>query len=151
MSGGIPTPVRDGDSTPYWEGADRHELRIQRCASCEQAVFYPRSICPHCFSDDLKWITVTGHGQIYTYTVVHRAYGPFAEETPYVVGIVELAEGVRMLSRIEGPRDKIVIDAPVQVVFREVDAYLTLPIFTVGSADAKASSVDGEAEAGVAR
>lgn len=136
---GKPTPVRDGDSTPYWEAADRGELQIQQCASCHAYVFYPRSICPHCFRDDLTWITASGRGHIYSYTVVHRAFGPFAEETPYVVAIVELEEGVRMLSRVVGPPEQVAIDLPVQVTFERVSAEVTLPYFE--RIDAGASAI----------
>src|SRR5579872_5738269 len=92
----------DGDSRMYWEGIAHGELRIQRCDACSRSVFYPRSICPHCFSDQLSWIAASGKGTIYAYTVVHQAFGAFAGDVPFIVAIVELEEGVRMMTRIIG-------------------------------------------------
>src|SRR4051812_20684268 len=121
---------QDSDSRPFWEGLARGELRIQRCTSCLQAVFYPRAICPHCFSEQLSWITATGNGTIYSYTVAHQAFGPFAEEAPFVVAVVELEEGVRMLTRIvDVPRARVIIGAAVCVTFTPAGDNLTLPYF----------------------
>src|SRR5260370_34589789 len=102
MPGQIPASMLqpDSDSRPYWEGLAQGELRIQRCDSCSKAVFYPRSLCPHCFADQLSWIVASGRGTIYSYTVAHQGFGPFAEDIPFFVAIVELEEGVRMMSRI---------------------------------------------------
>lgn len=124
-----PTPVRDGDTTPYWEAIDNHELKIQKCQSCDAHIFYPRSICPHCFSDQIDWVNASGYGRIYSYTVVHRSYGPFTKQAPFVVAIIELDEGVRMMTGVKGPREAVAIDAPVRVVFEQVEENLTLPFF----------------------
>ncbi len=121
---------QDGDSRPYWEGLTQGELRIQRCAACSRGVFYPRSICPHCFSDQLTWIVASGKGTIYSYTVAHQAFGPFAAEVPFVVAIVELEEGVRMMTRIvDTPRERVKVGAPIQVTFETVGEQFTLPYF----------------------
>jgi uncharacterized OB-fold protein len=121
---------RDSDSLPYWEGLTKGELRIQRCSSCSKAVFYPRAICPHCFADQLTWIVASGKGTIYSYTVVHQAFGPFAADTPFVVAIVELEEGVRMMTRIiDATHEQIVVGTPVKVTFESVGEDLTLPYF----------------------
>lgn len=120
----------DSDSQPYWEGIAQGELRIQRCNACSRAVFYPRALCPHCHSDQLSWITATGKGTIYSYTVAHQAFGSFANDVPYVIAIVELAEGARMMSRIiDAPRERITIGAPVQVTFVPLAEDITLPYF----------------------
>ena len=130
MSTQTPQPVADGDSRVYWEGIAQGELRIQRCDACTCYVFYPRSICPHCHAERLAWVTATGRGVIYAYTVVHQAYGPFAEEVPFVVAIVELEEGVRMMTRIiDAPRERITIGAPVRVTFQPASEEVTLPYF----------------------
>jgi len=120
----------DSDSRMYWEGIARGELRIQRCDACSRPVFYPRSICPHCFSDQLSWIAASGKGTIYAYTVIHQAFGAFAGDVPFVVAIVELEEGVRMMTRIiGGPRERVTIGAPVHVTFESVTEDVTLPYF----------------------
>lgn len=120
----------DSDSQPYWDGIAQGELRIQRCDACSRAVFYPRVLCPHCHSDQLSWITATGKGTIYSYTVAHQAFGSFAQDAPYVVAIVELAEGARMMTRIvDAPRERIAIGVPVQVTFTPIAEDITLPYF----------------------
>jgi uncharacterized OB-fold protein len=124
--------AQDSDSRPYWEGLAQGELRIQRCQACTKAVFYPRAICPHCHSDQLEWIVASGKGTIYTYTVAHQAYGTFADDVPFVVALVELEEGVRMMSRIvDAPRESVTIGAAVNVTFQHGmgDEDLTLPYF----------------------
>lgn len=132
MPGHIPTSMiqQDSDSRPYWEGLAQGELRIQYCNACSKAVFYPRSICPYCHADSLSWIVASGKGIIYSYTVAHQGFGPFAEDVPFVVAIVELEEGVRMMSRIvDTPRERIAVGTAVNVTFESVDDNLTLPYF----------------------
>jgi uncharacterized OB-fold protein len=121
---------QDGDSRPYWEGLAQGELRIQRCQNCAKAVFYPRAICPHCHSDQLEWVVASGKGTIYSYTVAHQAFGPFTADVPFVVALVELEEGVRMMSRIiDAPRERITIGAPVIVTIKGDGEGVTLPYF----------------------
>lgn len=130
MAAQLPPIQQDSDSRPYWEGLSRGELRIQRCDACSRTVFYPRSLCPHCSSRTLSWIVATGKGIIYSYTVAHQTFGAFAQEAPYVVAIVELEEGVRMMSRIiDASRERIAVGKAVQVTFEKVGEDLTLPYF----------------------
>lgn len=131
MSNQIPKPLIDTDSKPFWDGLNRNELLIQQCEDCHQHIFYPRLLCPHCFSDQVAWKEASGRGQIYSYTVVHRAFGPFADQVPFIVGIVELEEGVRMMTRITGRREEVEIGKQVKVTFEKVDDELTLPYFTL--------------------
>jgi uncharacterized OB-fold protein len=132
MPGHLPSAMlaQDSDSRPYWEGLRQGELRIQRCDSCARAVFYPRAICPHCFAEKLSWIVASGKGTIYAYTIAHQAFGRFAEDVPFVVILVELEEGVRMLSRLlDAPREQVRVGAEVRVTFEKVEEELTLPYF----------------------
>ena len=132
MPGHLPASlfVQDSDSRPYWEGLIRGELRIQFCNTCSKAVFYPRALCPHCFSETLEWITASGKGTIYSYTIAHQAFGAFAADAPFAVVLVELEEGVRMMSRLlDAPRERIQVGAPVMVTFEKVEEDLTLPYF----------------------
>lgn len=130
MAGQLPIPVPDGDTRVFWEGVQKGELLIQECGDCHKSIFYPRSICPHCFSDEISWVKSEGVGHIYSFTIVHQAYGPFADQTPFAAAIVELKEGVRMMTRIvNADLQEISIDAPVRVVFEKVDDELTLPYF----------------------
>jgi len=130
MPAQLPPLVIDSDSRPYWEGLAQGELRIQRCGACSRYVFYPRAICPHCSSGQLSWVTATGKGAIYSYTVAHQAFGPFADEVPFVIAIVELEEGVRMMTRIvDAPHEQVCIGAAVHVTFATISEEMTLPYF----------------------
>jgi uncharacterized OB-fold protein len=130
MSHPFPLPVPDGDSAPFWESIQQHKLRIQHCQACQQHVFYPRARCPHCFSDQLAWVQASGKGTICSYTVVHQAYGPFAKDVPFVVAIIALDEGVRMMSRITGsPPEAVRIGLAVQAEFVRVMEGVILPYF----------------------
>ncbi|KRW91901.1 hypothetical protein SD51_06595 [Alicyclobacillus tengchongensis] len=124
-----PVPVLDTDSRPFWEGCRQGVLRIQRCKTCARYVFYPRSICPHCMSDDLVFVEAKGLGTVYTYTVVHRGFGPFQDEVPFTIALVDLDEGVRMMTRIVDAGEGIGIGDRVEVVFSERDDGLVLPYF----------------------
>lgn len=122
-------PLIDDDSRPFWEGTKNHKLMIQWCAECHKFIFYPRIICPHCFSEQVSWVEASGRGSIHSYTVIHRAAPPFNEQTPYVVAIIELNEGVRMVSRIVDDWEKVSIDKQVSVVYEKIDDEVTLPYF----------------------
>ena len=114
-------PVADLETAPYWEGTRAGKLLIKECRACGRAFFYPRSHCPRCWSTDTAWREASGGGTVYTFTVVHQNdLPPFRDRLPYVVAIVELDEGVRMTSNIEGcPPDDVRCGMPVRVAFRD--------------------------------
>lgn len=122
-----PYPVPDRDTAPFWEGAQAGELRIQRCSSCGRHVFYPRTICPHCMAAALEWVTASGRGTVYSFTVVHRTSEEFRAEAPFPVALVELEEGVRMMARLDVAEPAV--GMPVQVAFKRVSGELSLPHF----------------------
>ena len=96
-----PLPVVDPGTEPFWRAAREHRLSIPRCRSCGKHHFYPRELCPHCHSDDLEWTDVSGKGEIYTYTIARKPAGPvFAADVPYVIAMIALDEGPRMLTNI---------------------------------------------------
>ncbi|MFJ6852460.1 Zn-ribbon domain-containing OB-fold protein [Streptomyces sp. NPDC091271] len=99
-------------ATGYAEGLAAGELRFQHCAACDRAVFYPRVLCPHCGADDaLSWRTSSGRGVVYASTVLHKR-----GTDPYNVALVDLDEGFRMMSRIEGvPPEDVAIGSPVRL------------------------------------
>jgi uncharacterized OB-fold protein len=128
-------PVPDTETAPYWEGAREGRLLIKSCRSCGRAFFYPRTYCPRCGSSDTEWTEASGRGTVYTYTVVYQNdLPPFRDRLPYVVAIVELEEGVRMTSNVEGvPAEDVRCDMPVVVSFREEDRgegdSVAIPVF----------------------
>ena len=126
-----PVPVPTAESQEYWAGCKRHELLIQRCRSCGRFQFYPRAVCTGCLSQDLEWAKASGRGTVYSYSVVYRAPSKaFAADAPYATAIVELEEGVRMMSNVVGcPPEEVRIGMPVEVVFEDVSDEIALPKF----------------------
>lgn len=124
--GPTPTPV----SQPFWDAAAGGSLRLQHCRRCAAVVFYPRNRCPRCWASSLTWRTASGTGTVASYTVVHRPGHPaFAPDAPYVVALVDLAEGPRMLSAVVGCEpDEVAVGMPVRVRFTPRGDH-TLPLF----------------------
>jgi len=124
-----PLPKPSPISRPFWEAAKRHELLLQRCEACHKFIYYPRPRCPYCFSDRLAWEQCSGAGKLYSFTVVRRAASRAFADAPYVLAIVELAEGPRMTTNIEAPPEQLRVDMPVSVFFDDVAPSHTLVKF----------------------
>jgi uncharacterized OB-fold protein len=127
----LPTPQPEWDF--YWEKAKARELWLMRCKDCSQTYFYPRPICPHCFSRNTEWFQSSGRGTLYSFAIVHRAPTPaFADMVPYVTAFIELEGGVRVpsnLVEVEPDPSQIKIGMPVEVVFVDASDRITLPKF----------------------
>ncbi|QJD59881.1 Zn-ribbon domain-containing OB-fold protein [Pseudomonas sp. gcc21] len=126
-----PIPVVDADSREYWEAAGRHELRLPHCTRCDSPFFYPRILCPRCHSDAIEWRQMSGRGVIYSYTVSRRPAGPaFKEMAPYIVALVDLEEGPRLLTNIlTDDVSAIRIGQAVSVTFEDLEEGIALPLF----------------------
>lgn len=128
-----PLPRASAESRPYRDGAKQHKLLIQHCRACGQFWFPPSVRCSHCLSTDFAWDEVSGDGRIYSFVVYHRLYHPaFERDLPYVVAIVELREGPRLLTNIVGARwQDVRCDMPVKVVFDDDPRGETIPKFAI--------------------
>ncbi|WP_374991251.1 bifunctional MaoC family dehydratase N-terminal/OB-fold nucleic acid binding domain-containing protein [Streptomyces sp. LHD-70] len=132
-----PRPVINRDNSGFWAGAERHRLLVQRCTDCAALRFPWLPGCNGCGSQRWDTVEASGEGTVYSYVVMHHPPFP-AFDPPYAVGLVELAEGVRMISNVVGvPADEVRIGMPVRVEFRQVEKDLVLPVFRAvpGSAD----------------
>lgn len=130
-----PLPEPNLDTAEYWAAARAHILKLQKCRGCGAFRYYPRPVCPVCMSFDFDWQAVSGRGKVYTFTVIHRAPHPgFKEDLPFVMAVVALEEGPRMLTNITGcaPSD-VRIDMPVAVVFEDATDEISLAKFTPAS------------------
>ncbi|WP_342786968.1 bifunctional MaoC family dehydratase N-terminal/OB-fold nucleic acid binding domain-containing protein [Streptomyces tailanensis] len=124
-----PRPVVNRDNAGFWEGVERHELLIQRCADCATLRFPWLPGCHACGSPEWDTVRASGEGVVHSYVVMHHPPFP-AFEPPYAVGLVELAEGVRIVSDVVGvPYDKVRIGMAVRLEFIRYDAELVLPVF----------------------
>ena len=125
-------PVISRDTEFFWAGTARRELRVQRCMECGRLRHPPGPACPECGSTRLDYLPAAGTGTIYSYVVHHHPPVP-GHRVPFVIVLVDLPEGVRMLGELlaadpdDGEIGDVRIGAPVRVDFVRVDAELTLP------------------------
>jgi len=124
-----PLPRPDNVSKPFWEAASRGELLIQRCPSGHRQ-FYPRAVCRVCGSDP-EWERASGRGTVHTFTVIRQNHArPFRDELPYVVAMVELDEGVRMMGNItDCAIDQVRIGMPVEVHMVQAEPGVGVPFW----------------------
>ncbi|MEE9401320.1 MAG: Zn-ribbon domain-containing OB-fold protein [Dehalococcoidia bacterium] len=125
----VPMPPILWDNMGFWEGIKRHELVFQRCKECGTWLHPPRPVCPKCRSLEKEWAHSTGKGTVYSWvTYLESAHPSF--KAPYSVVLVEMEEGVRLVSNMVDIRpQEISIGMPVEVVFDDIAEGLTLPKF----------------------
>ncbi len=126
-----PLPLMQGATKEFYEHCKRGELRFQRCTGCGKWRHVPRQMCAACGSWGWEWARSSGHGKVLTWTVVRRPMHPaFANDVPYAPVVVQMEEGVRLVSwLVDCPLDAIEKDMAVQVVFDAVTPEITLPKF----------------------
>lgn len=112
-----PIPNPSPACLPFWEAAAQGNLVIPRCTHCGHFEWVPQEFCSHCGTWALSWEPVSGRGAIYSYSIVHAAQVP-GLQTPYVLAIVHLEEGVYMVSNIVGcPVEEIHVGMRLEVSF----------------------------------
>lgn len=127
----LPRPADPELTQPFWDGTKRHELMIPRCRKCGDHFWYPRQACPHCLSQDWEWTKVSGRGRLHSYTIVRQPQNPiFADDVPYAFAMIQLDEGVRMMSNVVdcAPED-LKVNMALEVVFDSVTDDWTLVKF----------------------
>jgi len=130
----IPRPT--AETRPYWDGCRDGRLLLQRCDGCGAYQFYPRLMCCHCNGDTLSWTRASGRGTVRSYTIVRRPVSrAYATETPYVVALIELAEGPTMMSNVVDcePSD-VTVGAAVDVLFEKWTDEISIPKFRLRQA-----------------
>lgn len=118
--------VADPTTEPFWRACMERRLIVQRCGACGSAQFYPRPFCLSCGADDLAWVEASGRGTVYSTTTVHVPVDP-ALPPPYVVALVDLAEGPRLLTNLVG--EPAAIGETVVLDWREREGLPPLPVF----------------------
>ena len=123
MPGKRSYPPRQSDFTiKFWQGLGDGIFQTTRCVKCEKLSFPPKPICPHCWSKETVWETLSGKGTLYSKTTVYAGPAVFKEELPYQVGIVDLDENIRIATRVLGDAK---LDAQVKmVILKYEDGYL---------------------------
>jgi uncharacterized OB-fold protein len=122
----IPAPAVNAENKAFFDAASQGKLLIKRCNACSQLHYYPRALCPHCFSDRTEWREAKGTGTVYTYSVLRRGV-----PVPYCIAYVTLEEGVSMLTNIvDCDLDAVRIGQKVRVVFKPSESGVPVPMFT---------------------
>jgi uncharacterized OB-fold protein len=127
----LPQPIANADSAEYWNAARERRLRIRKCRACGSFHFMPRFLCPVCWSDQLEWRDAKGTGTVHSFTVIRRASAPaFNSRVPYVVALVDLEEGPRMMANLLGDDAlSIAIGDRVNVIFEDRGDGALIPQF----------------------
>jgi uncharacterized OB-fold protein len=122
--GFVGSPDSNPETKPFFDGAAQGKFMLPRCNACGRTHWYPRAVCPHCFSQDLRWIEASGKGTIYSFSVMKRT------EIPYAIAYVTLEEGTTMLTNVvETDLDTIRIGQSVRVTFLATEGGPPMPVF----------------------
>ncbi len=126
-----PLPQINADNRAFWEGCRDHKLKIQKCLKCGKFRWPPAFTCPDCLSEESEWVETSGRADVYTYAVYHQAFQPgFEGDVPYVVAIIELEEGPRMMTNITGcSPENVFCGMKVEVSWDDIDENFSIPRF----------------------
>ncbi len=120
----LPSPPETAETARFWQAAREGMLLYGFCRACDKRHFYPRAICPFCFSTEIDWPPSCGSGKIYSFSIVRRA------SPPYVTAWVALADGVTVFTTVvDCDPDVLVIGMPVELVFRSSTDGHAIPVF----------------------
>lgn len=124
-------PAETEGAEEFWQATREGRLMLPWCEACDEPFWYPRPLCPRCLDDDIVWKPASGAGEVYAVSVQHRpGMGRDADDGPYAVAIVALAEGVRMLTNLVGCEpDDVVVGMAVHVTWHELSDGRQLPMF----------------------
>jgi len=121
-TGSMPYSPRINQFTQtFWQRLAEGELCSTRCLSCHRLSFPPRQFCPGCGHRHSEWVALSAAGTLYATTTVHAAPGQFMEQTPYTLAIVDLDDGVRLLTRLQHNDESAVPDTRVALLVEQYD------------------------------
>jgi uncharacterized protein len=124
-------PTIEPETAPFWDALRSERLLLGRCLTCKRVHYYPRPMCPHCWSEDVDLVPAQGSGTLYTWSTVYmNDLPPFDTQLPYVAAQVDLAEGVRITTKIvEAAPHSLQIGMPVVLAFEPISDEVTIPVF----------------------
>jgi uncharacterized protein len=122
----LPAPLTNPENQPFYDATAKGTLLVGKCNECGAYHYYPRRLCPHCFSDRTEWVAAAGSGTIYSYSTMHRGV-----PVPYTIAYVTLTEGVTMMTNIvDFAPGSLTIGQKVKVTFQEAEGGAKIPMFT---------------------
>jgi len=126
-----PIPVKQPWTEEFWKGTKEHKFLIQHCDDCDINIFYPRKFCPECWGSNFGWIEASGKGKLHTHTVTHHGVEQrFAGDLPFVLALVDMDEGVRVMTRIVNcEHEDLKCDMPVEIVWEDITDDMALYFF----------------------
>lgn len=128
----VPLPAITDENRAFFEGCKKHEFLIQKCSSCGTWIWLPRTMCPYCNSFDLAYQKASGKGKVFSWTVIHPPTLPaFQSKIPFPVVLLELEEGVHMVSRVlDCKAEELQFGMPVELAgFEDVGEDVAFPMF----------------------
>ncbi len=117
-------------SEPFWSATCERRLVLQWCVDCDAPIHFPRWVCPACLGEELEWREASGSGSVHAFTVVHAAPPAFRDRAPYVVALVDLDEGARLMTNVVrcAPAD-VSVGMRVRLTWEALDDGKALPLF----------------------
>lgn len=123
-------PTIDTDGQAWWSATQGRRLTVNHCRSCGQASLYARPFCPHCWCEDVELTPATGRARLYTWSVIHQNAATFDTRIPYVLAMVDLEEGPRLMTVVaDCAVEDLRADMDLVVAFREDDDGFVVPVF----------------------
>ncbi len=123
----IQAPLLNPENERFFAAAKEGLLLVGKCSDCSEYHFYPRLLCPHCFSDRTEWVPAKGTGVLYSFSTMRRGV-----PVPYTIAYVTLDEGVSMMTNIvDCDADKLKIGDKVRLVFKPAEDGTPMPVFTL--------------------
>ena len=99
------------------------KLMGTKCKKCGELSFPPRADCIKCFSDEFEWVENSGKGRLHTYTIIYAAPTGFDDISPYIIGVLDLDDGGRLLGWVDVPEEQIEIEMRLKAmpkIFEEI-------------------------------
>ena len=120
-----PLPIPTIANEEFWAGVKRHEFLVPKCQDCGDYGWVPYPACRTCLSENLEWTKVSGDATVWSFSIVHRGPGAFAEEVPYVVVLGKLVEEPRSLIVLadmvaECPPESVTIGMPIEIAYEDI-------------------------------
>lgn len=121
----LPSPPMNAEAEPFYAAAREGRFMLKRCTDCGKTHWYPRAVCPHCFSSNTEWVPGSGRGVIYAFSPMRRV------DPPYTLAYVTLAEGPTMMTNlVDCDVDALAIGQSVRLVFKPSEDGTPVPCFT---------------------